>query len=158
MLETRIRKVFSDEDIERLIDKFESNTSTVPRVEYGNIKSATVYDLNFSREEFEEFNKQITHHHILTNYYIEYVTGSHAKLHKDGKSNANVMTTITGLSSDYEGGEMTVGDDKFKLKKGETVYFHGTSTEHGVDLLTSGFRLVYVAWFNLDEPNYYTYT
>jgi len=66
----------------------------------------------------------------------------------DGKEKGiPVLSILTSLNDDYEGGEFIICDKKFILKKGETIIFPSLFMfPHKVDLVTKGIRYSIICW------------
>ena len=142
----KIKTIFSEEEIDGLLDIYNS-TDMRPVQSDQNLKQ--VFITPHSKKN--HFTKKIHNTEVEECYFVEYPIGAFCVPHQDAKIidgriiNENI-TTITLLSDDYEGGASVVGDQTFKPKKGETV-FYDPDELHGVEEITSGSRIVYVVWY-----------
>lgn len=69
-------------------------------------------------------------------------------LHFDNTRETTVLTSITYLNDDYEGGETYFENGiVIKPKKGKTVFFDGKRHKHGVNKIIQGNRYVCAFWY-----------
>ena len=69
--------------------------------------------------------------------------------HLDFADKKTIITSITYLNDNYEGGETFLsGEFSVKPKKGRTIFFHGTKYYHGVTQITNGGRYTLPIWYN----------
>ena len=136
-----IKNIFKEEEIDELLNIYHSS-DMIPHHSNLNLKQVFV-----SRQCKEnKFNKKILDAKTDQSYFVEYPVGAYCTPHKDRNVDGKIVTTITHLTDDYEGGESLVGDEVIKPKKGETVFYEPEKI-HGVKPVKSGSRIVYVAWF-----------
>jgi predicted 2-oxoglutarate/Fe(II)-dependent dioxygenase YbiX len=69
-------------------------------------------------------------------------------LHFDETRDSTVLTSITYLNDDYEGGETYFENGVvIKPEMGKTVFFDGMKYKHGVNPVTKGKRFVLATWY-----------
>jgi len=135
-----IKSVFSEEEIGDLLYIYERDVLVNGHEPTDSLlKNTFVY----VREESDRFTEKIYDGELVQHYFVEYCTGASCDLHQD---TGNVITTITLLSDDYEGGASMNEEETFIPKKGETVFYEPNEL-HGVEEITSGSRIVYVSWY-----------
>tara|TARA_R100001480_G_scaffold150635_4_gene151454 strand:- start:2389 stop:2886 length:498 start_codon:yes stop_codon:yes gene_type:complete len=81
-------------------------------------------------------------------------TGTKHDMHVDEARDTTIMTSITYLNDNYEGGETFFEDGMIvKPKIGRTIFFDGIKYPHGVKEITKGNRFVIASWYtdNLHE-------
>ena len=137
----KIKTIFSKEEIEHLLEIYELEVLV-----HGHEETDSLLKNTFvcSRHGSDHFTRKISDKKLKQHYFVEYCTGASCDLHQD---TGNVITTITLLSDDYEGGASMNEEETFIPKKGETVFYEPNEL-HGVEEVTSGSRIVYVAWYD----------
>lgn len=82
---------------------------------------------------------------------------SQQKMHFDTARDTTVMTSITYLNDDYEGGE-TCFDNGLVVKplKGKTIFFDGMKYKHCVNPVQKKERHVLAIWYSNNANNLYT--
>ena len=81
--------------------------------------------------------------------------GSIHNLHLDQARPTTVMTSITYLNDDYDGGETFFEDGlSVKPKLGRSLFFDGLAYKHGVNAC-GGDRFVLAIWYTNDINNFY---
>lgn len=88
--------------------------------------------------------------------YNKYVPGTQMKEHCDhikdlfpgDRKGVPIVTVLTGLNDDYEGGELIMfGDTEYKLGKGDTIVFPSNFLyPHRINEVTKGARYSFVSW------------
>ena len=83
-------------------------------------------------------------------------TGSKQKTHVDSARESTVLTSITYLNDDYEGGE-TYFENGITIspKKGKTVFFDGIKYPHGVNTVKNNKRRILAIWYSNNIQNLY---
>ncbi len=137
----KIKTIFSKEEIEHLLEIYELEVLV-----HGQEATDSLLKNTFvcSRHGSDHFTRKISDKKLKQHYFVEYCKGAYCDLHYD---TGNVITAITLLSDDYEGGYSITEEVVFKPKKGETVFYEPDEL-HGVEEVTSGSRIVYVAWYH----------
>ena len=137
----KVKKIFSKDEIGHLLEIYELEVLV-----HGHEATDSLLKNTFvcSRHGSDHFTRKISDKKLKQHYFVEYCTGASCDLHQD---TGNVITTITLLSDDYEGGYSITEEVAFKPKKGETVFYEPNEI-HGVEEVTSGSRIVYVAWYH----------
>ena len=80
--------------------------------------------------------------------------GSKHDLHFDTTRDTSVLTSITYLNDDYDGGETYFENGiTVKPKKGKTVFFDGKQYKHGVNKMIQGNRYVCACWYTCPINN-----
>ena len=89
------------------------------------------------------FNAQIDWMQI-----VKWMPNSFQDLHFDTTENDTVLTSITYLNENYEGGQTYFEEGTiFKPKKGRGLFFDGLYYKHGVTKVQSGVRYVIATWY-----------
>jgi hypothetical protein len=97
----------------------------------------------------DNFDKKI---YIQRCEIVRWPTNAFQNLHLDSAHQNNILTSITYLNDDYEGGETYMFQDiKVVPKTGRTVFFNGHYYQHGVNEIRSGSRYTLPIWYNLNE-------
>mgnify|MGYP003661599700 FL=1 len=112
---------------------------------------------NIMRKCISHVDKPIGHCGILQ--VVRYKSGGFYKHHQDCMNfyqNPRMYTFIMALNDDYEGGETSFSnlDIKFKLKKGDCLFFHTLDNYedftslalHGGDTIKSGEKWICTIW------------
>ena len=74
--------------------------------------------------------------------------GSLQDLHFDDTRDTTVLTSITYLNDDYDGGETYFENGiTIKPQKGKTVFFDGKKYKHGVNKIIQGNRYTCTCWY-----------
>ena len=77
-------------------------------------------------------------------------------LHVDDTRDTTVMTSITYLNEDYEGGETFFEDGlTIKPKLGRTLFFDGKKYPHGVNEVKNGHRFALAIWYSSNVNDLY---
>lgn len=146
--------LFSKEECKYILSSIESSPASTSLQEHDRkyrewlIVDRTV--LNFILSKLIRFKVA----NIKEGRILRYETGGFFDQHKDTwwKYPHRLKTVCIQLSdsTDYEGGVMTVGGEVFSKNIGNTIIFNGT-TSHGMELITSGTRYVFVIWLDRED-------
>ena len=80
---------------------------------------------------------------------VHWTEGSFQLEHIDDASDKTILTSITYLNDDYEGGETFISNEfNIKPKIGRTIFFYGSSYPHGVTNITKGDRFTLPIWYD----------
>jgi len=74
-------------------------------------------------------------------------TGTRHDMHVDEARDTTIMTSITYLNDDYEGGETVINGITIKPKKGLIVIFSNGFYLHQVNKITNNSRYTLIAWY-----------
>ena len=91
--------------------------------------------------------KNITAYPELTQITI-WPKDSRQESHFDNARDSTVLTSITYLNDDYEGGETYFENGLvIRPEMGKTVFFDGMKYKHGVNPIVKGKRFVLATWY-----------
>ena len=98
------------------------------------------------REDFIWFNPTSDEGYVL----LKYEVGGKYNYHTDQHENHNrQVTTIINLNDEYEGGELAIIDDSYKIemKKGDVIMFPSNfQYPHSIKPIVSGTRYSMITW------------
>lgn len=145
--------IFSEAECNQLIDYFKDNQSKTKQflnTHYLDLASA-------SRSIAIDAVLRIQNEaHLLLGrgfivdwaHLVNYPAGADNPTHTDTASDQTILTSITYLNDSYSGGNTYIKDDIiFKPQTGRTLFFDGTSYEHGVSKVNSGSRYTLSIWY-----------
>lgn len=153
------KKLFTLDEIEylkslydRLPSTFHDQDVNLFHIHKTNINGVTNKHWDLIQQKLFDFHGRKS---AVTNYFLQYVVGSYAKMHLDNpKTVDGTAITLLEKSDDLEGGDIiTVGGNKERKiipqSVGETIYYD-TAVVHGVSKVTQGSRKVLITWFRKD--------
>ena len=162
-----VDNLLTEQECDYLIDLFEEdNILRTWRNTHTFIK-----DINYADEKINPYLNKIMDEckkHFDEDFrygwsqIVYWTEGAQQGPHLDKAHKKTIITSITYLNDDYEGGEtfLLINDDyeggepcllnKFlvKPKKGRTIFFHGMKYYHGVTQIKNGGRYTLPIWYN----------
>ena len=78
--------------------------------------------------------------------------GQYQKLHTDEASETTLLTSVTFLNDNFEGGELAFNDLFVKPKAGRQVMFDGQYYPHAVMEIINGDRYTVNCWYDTHKP------
>jgi hypothetical protein len=146
--------LLTSEECDYCINLFEESESVKVRGKTGTF----IKHLDYNNSEIKPYLSKIideSHKHFNENFeygwsqIVYWVEGSLQGKHLDKADKKTIITSITYLNDDYEGGETFLsGEFSVKPKKGRTIFFHGSKYYHGVTQITKGGRYTLPIWYN----------
>ena len=98
----------------------------------------------------KEFNAEVDWVQI-----VKWPVGASQPLHFDYASDKTVLSSITYLNDDFEGGQTYYEEGTiFKPKKGRGLFFDGQYYKHGVTEVKNNTRYVVAAWYKTRLDNF----
>ena len=123
------------------------------KLEHEAEKHRNVYPLSILKDEMnylqtklskisKEFNAEIDWIQI-----VKWPIGSYQNLHFDDFSEETILSSITYLNDNFDGGCPIVGNEKVTPKTGDLILFTGKDILHGVEEVTKGTRYTITSWY-----------
>lgn len=83
---------------------------------------------------------------------VRWPTDAFQNLHFDSSNPNTILTSITYLNDQYEGGQTFIHEDIEIIPKiGRTVIFNGQFYKHGVKKILSGSRYTLPIWYKMND-------
>ena len=97
---------------------------------------------------FDKANELFGNLEVEWSHVVEWSEGHGQNYHIDEASTETVLTSITYLNDDYDGGEtLILGDMAIFPRTGRTVFFNGRYYGHGVNAISNGTRYTLSTWY-----------
>tara|TARA_B100000424_G_C22563666_1_gene318745 strand:+ start:75 stop:545 length:471 start_codon:yes stop_codon:yes gene_type:complete len=130
------------------------------KLEHEAVKYRNVYPLSILKDEMnylqtklskisKEFNAEIDWIQI-----VKWPIGSYQNLHFDDVNEETILSSITYLNDNFEGGRTYFEDGTtFIPKKGRGIFFDGQYYKHGVAKVENDIRYVVATWYKKLNTN-----
>ena len=130
------------------------------KLEHEAVKYRNVYPLSILKDEMnylqtklskisKEFNAEIDWIQI-----VKWPIGSYQNLHFDDVNEETILSSITYLNDNFDGGRTYFEDGTtFIPKKGRGIFFDGQYYKHGVAKVENDIRYVVATWYKKLNTN-----